>query len=79
MAEYLNTKGWYYEYRKTPLYLAVRDVAMQKAGGKCKCGSIATEAHHKDGIYPPWNTWDVPSNLQPRCHRCHSEEHGKEN
>src|SRR5262252_7280776 len=66
----------YDEYRHHPVFLAARDVAMRRANYRCRCGAVATEVHHLK--YPPWGTFDVPSNLQPVCHPCHCRIEGKD-
>jgi hypothetical protein len=66
----------YAEYLRHPKFRAVREVAMQRAGYRCEvCGAPATEVHHLR--YPPWGTFDVPSNLKAICHACHCAEHNK--
>lgn len=68
----------YAEYLRHPRYRAVRAEAMAATDGRCaRCGGPATEVHHLR--YPPWGTFDIPANLEPLCHRCHCDEHGKEN
>jgi hypothetical protein len=72
----------YEEYRRHPVFLAAREVAMRRTDGRCShCGAPATEVHHvpnQNGLkYPPWGTFDVPSNLQPVCHDCHCRIEGK--
>jgi len=57
------------------VFLAVRAVAMKRAGGRCLCGAFATEVHHLD--YPAWGTFDLPSHLRPVCHACHCKIEGK--
>lgn len=80
MAWYLS----YDQYLKSPLFRAVRDIEMRESGGICrKCGSIATEVHHrsvsgKESAYPPWGCWEVPGNIEAICHECHCREHGKQ-
>jgi hypothetical protein len=64
----------YDDYLRHPVFRAVRSVAMRQAGGLCGCGAPATEVHHVR--YPPWGTFDVPSNLQPVCHGCHCRLEG---
>ena len=66
----------YDEYRAHPVFQAARAVAMRAAGGRCRCGAPATEVHHL--VYPPWGTFDVPSNLLPVCHACHCRLEGKD-
>lgn len=66
----------YDDYLRHPIFLAARTVAMKRAGWLCACGDPATEVHHLD--YPPWGTFDVPSNLQPICHPCHCRLEGKD-
>jgi hypothetical protein len=68
----------YEEYLRHPVFLAARQAAMNIAKGKCeRCNlNSASEVHHLK--YPPWGTFDVPSNLMPVCHRCHCEIEGKE-
>jgi hypothetical protein len=74
MSEYAT----YREYLRHPRFRAVRHEAMDRAGWKCvRCGAPATEVHHLR--YPPWGTFDVVENLEPICHACHCDEHGKEN
>jgi len=69
----------YDEYLRHPSFLAVRAVVMNRAGGACeKCGS-QTRLYPHHLRYPPWGTFDVPTNLLAVCHRCHCEIHGKEN
>jgi 5-methylcytosine-specific restriction endonuclease McrA len=60
----------YEEYLRHPVFLAVRAVAWERDGGRCRhCGAVATEVHHV--AYPPWGTFDVPSHLEAICHACH--------
>jgi hypothetical protein len=68
----------YEEYLHHPVFLAARAAAMARTGGKCeRCSSRpASEVHHLH--YPPWGTFDVPSNLMPICHECHCEIEGKQ-
>ena len=67
----------YDEYLRHPVFQAVRAVALARTNGRCEgCGAVATEVHHLD--YPPWGTFDVPSNLQPVCHACHCVIEGKD-
>ena len=69
--------GTYSEYLKHPVFRAVRAVAMRRTSGLCaRCGAVATEVHHVQ--YPPWGTFDVPSHLEPVCHRCHCLIEGKD-
>jgi 5-methylcytosine-specific restriction endonuclease McrA len=73
MSEYQS----YAEYLRHPRYRAVRAEAMQSTRGRCaRCGAPASEVHHR--CYPPWGTFDVVENLEPLCHRCHCDEHGKD-
>jgi len=66
----------YAEYREHPVYLAARAAAMRAAEYRClECGEPATEVHHLR--YPPWGTFDLPSNLRPVCHDCHCRIEGK--
>jgi len=65
----------YSEYLRHPVFRAARAVAMRRSP-LCECGKEATEVHHAHG-YPPWGMFDIPSNLTPICHQCHSAEHGK--
>jgi hypothetical protein len=68
----------YREYLKHPVFLAAREIAMQRTGYRChRCGAYATEVHHWNG-YPAWDTFDAPSQLEPICHACHCLEHGKD-
>jgi len=75
MADYSS----YEEYLKTPTFRAARAVALKLANGRCaRCEGVATQVHHhqpKSVRYPPWGTWDVPSNLEAICHDCHCKEH----
>lgn len=74
MSEYRT----YAEYLRHPRYRFVRGIVMTLADWRCqRCGERATEVHHLR--YPPWGTFDVPENLEPVCHQCHCNEHGKEN
>ena len=67
----------YSEYLRHPVFLAARTVAMRLSDGRCvDCGAAATEVHHVR--YPPWGTFDVPSNLRPVCHACHCAIEGKD-
>jgi hypothetical protein len=66
----------YGEYLKSPTFKAIRQVAMNRERHTCKCGALATQVHHHNG-YPPWNSWDLPSALEPICYECHCKEHGK--
>ena len=57
----------YANYRQHWVFQAVRAAAMRKASGRC--------VHTR---YPkPWGTFDTPANLQPICHACHCQIHGK--
>jgi hypothetical protein len=68
----------YAEYLRHPRFRSIRAQAMSRADWRCnRCGAPATEVHHLR--YPPWGTFDVVENLEPLCHRCHCDEHGKEN
>ena len=73
----------YEEYLKTPTFRAVREFALRKNNYKCsRCENRATQIHHHrspNDRYPPWNTWDMPSALEPICYECHCKEHGKPN
>ena len=68
----------YDEYRRHPVFLAARAAAMQRTRGMCGfCDrQKAGEVHHLK--YPPWGTFDVPSNLLPVCHQCHCEIEGRD-
>jgi hypothetical protein len=67
----------YAEYLRHPKFRAVRKIAMERTDWRCsRCDAPATEVHHLR--YPPWGTFDVSENLEPLCHRCHCDEHGKE-
>lgn len=66
----------YEEYLATDTFDVVRRMAMEASGWSCKCGARATQVHHAKG-YPPWGTFDLPSNLTPICHKCHCAAHGK--
>jgi hypothetical protein len=68
----------YREYLAHPVFLAARSIALQRANWRCACGARATEVHHPNHRYPPWGTFDVPSDLEPICHCCHCREHDKE-
>jgi hypothetical protein len=65
----------YDAYLRHPVFLAARAVAMRMAEYRCSCGAPATEVHHRQ--YPPWGTFDLPSNLEPVCHSCHCRLEGK--
>ena len=66
----------YREYLRHPRFRAARAEAMRRARGRCKrCGATATEVHHDH--YPPWGDFDKPEDLEPVCHACHCEIHGK--
>lgn len=66
----------YREYLQHPRFKAIRAEAFARTRGRCsRCSARATEPHHL--IYPPWGTFDVPENLLPVCHQCHSAIHGK--
>jgi len=74
MSEYQS----YDEYLRHPRYRCVRAEAMRRTDGRCtRCDRPASEVHHVR--YPPWGEFDVPENLEPLCHQCHCDEHGKEN
>jgi len=51
---------------------------MRRANGRCeRCHARpATEVHHLR--YPPWGTFDLPTNLIALCRPCHAAIHGKE-
>ena len=66
----------YSEYLLHPVFRAARWIAMRRTQGLCACGHEATEVHHANG-YPPWGMFDVPGNLTPICHVCHSKFHEK--
>lgn len=68
----------YAEYLKHPRFLAIRQQVVHRAKGRCEyknCGKPMSEVHHL--IYPPWGTFDVPSNMIAICHACHCRIHGK--
>jgi hypothetical protein len=70
----------YSEYLAHPCYLAIRKIALDRAGGVCeRCNERSvTEVHHVE--YPPWGTFEKNAdNLLAVCHECHCEIHGKEN
>ncbi len=68
----------YTEYLRHPKYRAVRQEAIDRAGGKCEMCRLAavTEAHHLR--YPAWGTFDTVDNLLAVCHECHCDIHGTE-
>jgi len=56
--------------------LPARTAALRRDGFRCVCcGEPASEMHHLD--YPPWGTFDVPSNMESVCHACHCRIEGK--
>lgn len=63
-------------YLNHPVYKIVRAARLQEQPYCQYCGEPASEVHHEE--YPPWDTFDVPSNLTPICHNCHCKKHGKE-
>lgn len=67
----------YDDYLGHPFFKAARAVAMRRAGWRCEeCRvTVATEVHHLR--YPPWGTFDLPSNLKAVCHECHCKIEGK--
>jgi 5-methylcytosine-specific restriction endonuclease McrA len=67
----------YASYLRHPMFRLVRDIVMRRDGGTCRdCDMRATETHHLR--YPPWGTFDLPSNLVALCHACHAKRHGKD-
>ncbi len=67
----------YDEYLRHPVFRAVRAAALRRDHAICtECGAPATEVHHL--AYPPWGTFDVPSNLVSVCHACHCRLEGKD-
>lgn len=68
----------YKEYLNHKMFKAIRKAAMAKTDGKCSsCGNKADIVHHHKGYPKPWGTFDVPENIQPLCHPCHCQIHGK--
>lgn len=65
------------DYLTHPIYRAIREVAWNRAKGRCeRCGAPASEVHHRR--YPqPWGSFDTPGNLQAVCHPCHCQIEGK--
>jgi len=61
---YLNSKQW----------LALRQLVLERANGKCeKCGNPAQAVHHKK--YPNDLHNDCTDNLIAVCNKCHKEIH----
>lgn len=68
----------YKTYLASKPFRVMRSIAMKRTEMRCKrCGGTATQVHHHNG-YPPWNSWDLPSALEPICQTCHAKEHGKD-
>jgi hypothetical protein len=65
-------------YLNHPIFRIVRAARLREQPYCQFCGEPASEVHHEDCDYPPWDTFDVPSNLTPICHNCHCKAHGKE-
>jgi hypothetical protein len=63
--------------QRVPAASCMQGPAMENAGGRCARCSKATEVHHYCR-YPPWGTFDLPSDLMPVCHACHCELEGKD-
>ena len=70
--------GSYQQYLRHPLFKAIRSLVMNRNDGICEqCDERrSTEPHHLK--YPPWGTFDVPSNMVALCHECHCKVHGKD-
>lgn len=71
----------YETYLRTPLFRAMRQVALDRTGGRCPwCGRTATEVHH--GVLPTPNLDGLtcvegsPEDLCPICNECHRRVHG---
>lgn len=66
----------YKAYLKSAHWKALRDLAIERDGGKCKqCGSSEfLQVHHL--IYRETFEASVVGDLETRCRKCHRKEHG---
>lgn len=72
------TYSTYEEYLRHPKFRAVTRAVAIRSSGRCEhkgedCTNVAIDFHHVR--YPPWGTFDVPSNLLHVCRTCHEKLH----
>ena len=78
---HLIRTNWHEEYPRylrSPEWKVKRKAAMDACGGRCKCGAIATEVHHKSSASVGDEDME---HLEGICSQCHQDIHkieGKE-
>ena len=70
-----SERGRYKEYLSSPLWAAIRRVAIERAGGRCQvCNSdLLLQVHHRK--YPEVLGYEEPYDLTVLCRRCHDLFH----
>ena len=68
-------EGAYREYLRTPIWKALRDAALDRAGKRCQvCNSdLMLQVHHRK--YPEVLGTESPMDLTVLCRRCHDLFH----